>query len=169
MAQSSHGRRTQRAVALRRRLYAANRRTQDSKQTRRRALGAPWFVAALVMSITGSGTLAVAFLLARNGQRSLTDTLVPVGIMVLALSLLPLVVGILRTFDAPQTRVDTCGRCQFYRASISTYQVGICAYSRDRRPTSRVESCEHFTYSERAMVRDRLTGEQQVINLPTES
>ena len=116
---------------------------------------------ATVLASLGAGTLGMTLVLNSAGQRILVDSLVPVGVMLLATSSAPCVIGIVRLLDQSQPRTDHCGRCQFYHPASDTYQHGICG--RMRNPTTRLDTCGNFTYSERAMVHDRFCEASHVL------
>jgi hypothetical protein len=171
MAHSSPRRRLQRALAVRRRIYVANvqakrapRPLGKAARLARRHVTAPWLWLALILGLIGLSILLVTTLLAQGGDHALTDSLTPIGAMLLATSSVPLVIGIMLSIGQPSQRVDHCGRCQFYRPTATSYQHGICGRDRARRPMLRLDGCEYFTYSERAMVRDRLSEASHVLN-----
>jgi len=117
---------------------------------------------ATVLASLGMGMLGLTLVLNSTGQRMLVDSLVPVGVMLLATSSAPCVIGIVRLLDHAQPRTDHCGRCQFYQPASGSYQHGICR--RTSNPTMRLDTCANFTYSERAMVRDRFSEAAHVLN-----
>ncbi len=172
MAQLSPRRRLQRALTLRRKIYIANKRakvirTASSPHSQLPRAGL-WFLMAAVLASLGAGMLGVTLVLNSAGQRLLVDSLVPVGVMLLATSSAPCVVGIVRLLDHTQPRTDHCGRCQWYRPasgtgpSNGTYQHGVCG--RTQNPTMRLDTCVNFTYSERAMVHDRFCEAAHALN-----
>ncbi len=49
-----------------------------------------------------------------------------------------------------------CGTCRFYQAPGAFYVVGRCQADPSRQVVFRTDTCPSFSFSERAMVRDRL-------------
>ena len=50
-----------------------------------------------------------------------------------------------------------CGRCQFYQAEGNGYSLGRCAAAPGAAQVRRTDACPSFHFSERAMVRERLS------------
>lgn len=108
--------------------------------------------------------MVAAALAAKTRHQTLTDTLTPIGAMLFATSSAPLVLGMVRLLAQPTIQKNQrCGLCQYYRASSSSYASGQCALERQRRPTTREASCDRFRFSERAMVRDRLSEAPHIL------
>ena len=171
MAHASSRQRLRRALAIRRRLYAANKLAFHSAHDKamadaRMRAAAPWFTLAVTLALLGLGVVITTFI---NGSRILIDSLVPIGVWLLAASSVPLVIGIVRSIEQPQQRIDHCGRCQFYRAVAGNYQQGACTRDRAKRATTRLDGCEYFTYSERALVHDRLSEVSSSLNTLSET
>lgn len=164
MAQASRGRQARRAEALRK-LAAAGGGVAPTAPRRPLAHpAAPWLLLALVLSIAGLAMIGGGMAAFRAGQQGLTDTLTPLGALLLATSSAPLVLSIVRLLAQPALpREQRCGRCQFYRPNAGGYQRGVCLVDRQRQPTTRQDTCERFEYSERAMVRDRLSAAPHVL------
>jgi hypothetical protein len=171
MPQFSPRRRIQRELTLRRKIYAANKRAKAVHAVSSLHPQLPqaglWFLMATILASLGVGTIGMTLVLNATGQRALVDSLMPVGVMLLATSSAPCVIGIVRLLDQSHPRTDHCGRCQFYHPAASTYQHGTCG--RTRNPTMRLDACDNFTYSERAMVRDRFCEAAHVLNTLSET
>jgi hypothetical protein len=117
---------------------------------------------AAVLASLGVAMLGMTLMFNSADQRVLVDSLVPVGVMLLATSSVPCVIGIVRLVDHSQPHTDHCGRCQFYQPASGFYQHGVCG--RTHNPTMRLDTCINYTYSERAMVRDRFCEAAHVLN-----
>ena len=50
-----------------------------------------------------------------------------------------------------------CGRCRFYQADSGAYSLGRCAAAPGEPAVRRADTCPSFHFSERAMVRERLS------------
>ena len=50
-----------------------------------------------------------------------------------------------------------CGRCRFYQAEDGVYSLGRCAAAPGEPVVRRTDACPSFHFSERAMVRERLS------------
>jgi hypothetical protein len=53
-------------------------------------------------------------------------------------------------------RTHHCGTCRYYRAEADGYDRGLCLADPREAIVSRTYWCPYYTYSERAMVRDKL-------------
>ncbi len=174
MAQSPHGwpdrqralLRAQVRRAVRRR--AATRISADSLTARLRRVR-PWLISAAVLGLLGLSMLAVSMIALSRQERDVAEALVPAGIMLLVTSGAPLMLGILRFLEPPQTNTQHCGRCRFYLAVTEDYTHGWCAVERPRRATTSDAGCGRYQFSERAMVRDRLSQAPHVLNSRTEA
>ncbi len=169
MAQSPQGwpdrqRATLRAQVRRAVRRRASRRVNADSLTARLVRVRPWFIAAAALGLLGLSMLTVSLVaLARHG-RDLADALVPVGIMLLVTSGAPLLLGILRLIEPPQANTQRCGRCRFYQSVTADYTHGWCALERPRHATTSDAGCGRYQFSERAMVRDRLSQAPHVLN-----
>jgi hypothetical protein len=57
-----------------------------------------------------------------------------------------------------------CGCCVFYKPQGDEYDVGLCRSDPREGYVERTHSCPYFRYSERAMVRDRLSQQRSILN-----
>jgi|SRR5579859_5916034 len=57
-----------------------------------------------------------------------------------------------------------CGCCAFYKPQGDEYDLGLCLSDPQEGFVQRTHSCPYFLYSERAMVRDRLSQQHDLIN-----
>jgi hypothetical protein len=174
MAQSPHGwpdrqramLRAQVRRAVRRR--AAQRASADSLTARMQRVR-PWFIAGGVLGLMGLIMLLVSFIALARGGRAVADALVPAGVMLLMTSGAPLMLGTLRFLDPPQASNQRCGRCRFYQPVTEGYTRGWCAVERPRVVTTSDSTCGRYQFSERAMVRERLSQAPHVLNSRTEA
>ncbi len=136
------------------------------QHARRQAL--PWFVIAGCFAGVGLAMVIIALLVADERQPLLTETFLPMGVMLLAVSTAPGILGVVRLLAMPPVRAaQHCGLCQFYRPNDTTYDRGVCAIDSAYHLTTRLESCERFSYSERSMVRDRLSEAPHILGSPS--
>ncbi len=56
-----------------------------------------------------------------------------------------------------------CGRCRFYMALEGQYTLGHCFIDPRDATVHRLDSCSYFSYSERAMVRDRFAQQADTL------
>lgn len=56
-----------------------------------------------------------------------------------------------------------CGRCRFYMAMEGQYTLGRCFIDPRDSVVHRLDSCSYFSYSERAMVRDRFAQQADTL------
>jgi hypothetical protein len=56
-----------------------------------------------------------------------------------------------------------CGRCRFYMATEGQYTLGRCFIDPRDSVVHRLDSCSYFSYSERAMVRDRFAQQADTL------
>lgn len=105
-------------------------------------------------------------LLPPGHQSTSTDTLIPIAALLLAVSSAPFVLGLVRLLATPPPPpMRRCGLCKYYRAIGSTYGQGLCTIDRQYHLTYRQDACDRFIFSERAMVRDRLSDAPHVLNV----
>ncbi len=130
----------------------------------------PWFIVALCLAITGIAMLALGVVALGEHQSAWTDTLTPLGVMVLVVSAAPFILGVVRLVAPPQRANERCGCCKCYRPSaMATYSRGLCMVDQHPHATASQECCPRFTFSERAMVRERLSASPHVLHTPRES
>lgn len=117
------------------------------------------FMSVIIESIgLGIGVFAVYF--NSKGHMHIADVLVSVGIILLGIGAIPFLFGIYLLLRKPIHQHHRCGMCAFYRAESTSYALGQCD-RRDQHLTTRLHTCEDYRYSERAMVRDRLSSVPQ--------
>jgi hypothetical protein len=174
MAQSPHGWPDRQRALLRAQVRRAVRRRAVTRLsadslTARLLRVRPWLIAASGLALVGLSMLIVSFIaLARHG-RDLADALVPVGIMLLVTSGAFLMMGLLRFLEPPQANAQRCGRCRFYLPATESYSRGWCGVERPHLATTSDAGCGRYQFSERAMVRDRLSQAPHVLNSRTEA
>lgn len=129
----------------------------------------PWLFVALGLGLLGTALLTASVLALGAGQKVAADALTPVGIMIFAASIAPLMLGFLRFIDPPVTvNQQRCGRCRFYQATDASYAHGWCGAESMRHATVSTGGCVRFQFSERAMVREKLSAAPHVLNSRTE-
>jgi hypothetical protein len=151
--------------AVRRR---AATRTTDSLVARWQRVR-PWFIAGGAIAALGLGMLLISLFAFAQHSRAIADALVPASVMVLVTSGAPLMFGLLRFMESPPTNTQRCGRCRFYQPVTEGYTRGWCAIERPRTPTTNDGGCGRYQFSERAMVRERLSQAPHVLNSPTQA
>ncbi len=169
MAQAPRNRRTHRATIIRRQAPASA--TKASPQPRHPSalannlrVAAPWLLTSTCIILFGLAVMCVSWLAAHSGQIELAASLSPISAMVLALGCFPLLVAVVRLLEKPPQKAERCGLCRYYLPAPDGYDRGKCGVSLERHPTVRTASCDRFEFSERAMVRDRLTGAPHIVN-----
>jgi hypothetical protein len=151
-----------RARLLGRRPHPQRRRLTRSPKVR---AALPLLLTALVLGGAGTAVILVSVQLAANHQRMIADALTPIGVLLLWTCSAPLILGGLRLLDTTAERPKQhCGQCQFYRPATGDYRRGACGFEAPRRYTTHSDACAHFVYSERAMVRERLSAAPHVLN-----
>jgi len=123
----------------------------------------PWLLLAIILGGAGAGITGIAFLPSMREQTIAHTAFLPMGLLLLATGTVPLIIGVIRLLEQPPLAINHCGRCKFYVANTANYASGLCGYGR-AHITLRESTCEHFNYSERAMVRDRFAEATQVMN-----
>ena len=79
-------------------------------------------------------------------------------------SLLLLFVAVERAARRLRRVKNHCGRCQFYAPLEGQYGLGRCLAAPSNDTVHRTDSCPFFSYSERAMVRDRFAQRAQALD-----
>jgi hypothetical protein len=130
----------------------------------------PWFLLAAIITGSGGLLLIIAFAIAIDSKaEGIREALIPVGGLLIATGCAPFFIGIVQHLEHSSPKVEQrCGFCRYYRPANGTYARGICTLNRIH-PTLRTMSCEHYVYSERAMVRDRLSNAAHILNSTHES
>ncbi|MBA3825247.1 MAG: hypothetical protein H0X24_15280 [Ktedonobacterales bacterium] len=174
MAQSPHGWPDRQRALLRAQVRRAVRRRAVTRQgadslTARLVRVRPWLIAGLVLALLGLMMLAISLIAFTHRGRDLADALVPAGIMLLVTSGAPLMLGLLRFLEPPGANTQRCGRCRFYQPVTEGYTRGWCTVDRPRLSTTSDSGCGRYQFSERAMVRDRLSQAPHILNSRTEA
>ena len=112
------------------------------------------------IKLTAAGLAALAgwsiIALLGNGEAALP--LLLFGSVLLVVGGVLLLVALGRSMSGRITRIKRhCGRCRFYQAESSGYSLGRCAAAPDEAQVRRRDTCPSFHFSERAMVRERLS------------
>lgn len=114
--------------------------------------------AGIKLSVAGLAALAgwSSIALLGNGEAALP--LLLFGSVLLAIGGVLLLVALGRSMSGRIVRIKRhCGRCQFYQAEGSGYSLGRCAAAPGEAQVRRTHTCPSFHFSERAMVRERLS------------
>ncbi len=158
----------QRAQAGRRAQAAALAERHAARKSSRWQQMRLWLTASLVLAGLGVTAFVVSIVALGRGARSIADALTPVGVIFIATCAAPLVLGLMRAMDQPPPD-ERCGRCTFYRPAKDDYARGTCMLDVARLATTSADTCGRFRYSERAMVRERLSAAPHVLNSPTQA
>jgi hypothetical protein len=158
----------QRAQAGRRAQAAALAERHATRKPGRWQQMRPWLIASLVLAGLGVLCFVASIIALGRGARSVTDALTPVGVLFIATCATPLILGLVRVVDQSPPD-DRCGRCTFYRPSPDDYAHGTCMLDVARLATTSTDSCARFRYSERAMVRERLSAAPHILNSPSQA
>lgn len=174
MMQSSQGRNGRQGALARlqaqRKLRQGRRSTRTTRPKSHWQQFKPWLFASLGLGLTGIALLSGSIVAAGEGWQAPAGILASVGITVFAVCIVPLILGTLRIIDPPPTvNQQRCGRCSFYQASAASYAHGLCAVEALRRATTSAASCPRFEFSERAMVREKLSEAPHILNSHTEA
>lgn len=129
----------------------------------------PWFLLAAIITGSGGLLLIIAFALAIDSKaEGIREALIPVGGLLMATGCAPFFIGVVQHLEHSSPKMEQhCGFCRYYQPANGTYTRGICMLNRIH-PTWRMMSCNHYVYSERAMVRDRLSDAAHILNSKTE-
>lgn len=123
----------------------------------------PWFITALILAVSGGLLISLSITFASAHQQAIADALMPVGVLLLAASTAPFILGSVRLTDTPTRSNQRCGRCKFYIPSSTDYGRGVCHVERPQRAVTSENGCSRFVFSERAMVRERLNEAPHVL------
>ena len=91
-----------------------------------------------------------------NGEAALP--LLLFGSVLLAIGGVLLLIALGRSMSSRIARITHhCGRCRFYQAEGSGYSLGRCSAAPGEAQVRRTDTCPSFHFSERALVRERLS------------
>ena len=142
---------TQRAGRARRLRYLPTQGRWDEPETAGLQAGIKLTAAGLA-PLTGWGVIA----LLGNGEAALP--LLLFGSVLITIGSVLLLVALGRAMSSKITRIKHhCGRCRFYQAESGVYSPGRCAAAPGAPSVRRTDACPSFHFSERAMVRERLS------------
>lgn len=114
--------------------------------------------AGIELLAAGGATLAAwgSIALLGNGEAALP--LLLFGSVLLAIGGALLLVALGRATSGRIRRIKHhCGRCRFYQAESGLYSLGRCAAAPGEPAVCRTDTCPSFHFSERALVRERLS------------
>lgn len=114
--------------------------------------------AGIKLSAAGGAALAAWGIIALLGNGEAALPLSLFGSVLLALGGALLLVALGRATSGRIRRIKRhCGRCRFYQAESGIYSLGRCAAAPGEPAVRRTDTCPSFHFSERAMVRERLS------------
>lgn len=110
------------------------------------------------LTVAGLAALAGWSVIALLGNGEAALPLLLFGSVLLAIGGMLLLVALGRSMSGRIARIKRhCGRCQFYQAEGNGYSLGRCAAAPGEAQVCRTDTCPSFHFSERAMVRERLS------------
>ncbi len=120
---------------------------------------------ACVMTTIGTLFIAAYIIAAMNGGDRYAWPLLPFGGSMLVFGILVLLFALIEwTAKRLVHTKKYCGCCAFYRPQGDEYDVGLCWSDPRESYVERTYSCPYFRYSERAMVRDRLSQQRELLD-----
>jgi len=146
----------------------AERRTANKRSSRMQQVR-PWFIASAALGLMGLALFTIGIIALGRGAHEITDALTPVGALFIAMCAAPLVLGLLRMAEPPPTPENRCGRCKFYKPGTENYARGVCGHESQHFVTTSDSTCMRFEFSQRAMVRERLSAAPHILNSPTQA